>query len=551
MNNQEAGIFEKLHDFDFIDNVLNDVLYSDENEEDKAGAFYTIGKAYFELYSEYARAHQILLAIPEYFQDERYYFAVFSLCGKVAYHGGAYEKGLEECEIALKYSEQQGVDPLSRANLYLYLGLCAYELRILDKAIYYMTKANEYEFEDEEDNYRANFYLGMAYFRSEEYEKSIPYYHKATEKAMKVAEIIGKDVCTLPYYSNHYLGCIYAKIREFEEAVKYETLAFNYAITDEFKYFASFFLGDDYYLLKDYEKAVKYFNIALEYRKKEKEFNVRPDDLGRAEAHLRLGKSYYHLDENEKAIEQFKLFKKELKDKDRYYEYFYETGKAYADMKEYDSAIFNFEKALNLVDDDNDDKYYILYDLGVALYKADEYEDAVEVLQESLDYMETDTNKLYSYLYLAKCLYQLDEYQKSLEALREICDLEVGDYETCQVYTLIGENLYMLDEEEEAIKMLIFAKNHTENEYAIDKANYEIAKCYFSLENYEMTLKILSTLIENEYYNELYYFNYLLAGCFYQFEDRKNAQLFIARALEFGGDEYSYVLELKESIDEM
>lgn len=550
MNNQEIDVFERLHDFDYIDKVLDDILYSDKEEEEKIGIFYTIGKAYFELYSEYARAHQILLAIPHYFQDERYYFAVYSLCGKIAYHGGAYEKGLEDCELALKYSKQKGINFLSRANLYLYLGLCAYELRILDKAIHYITKANGYEFEDEEDNYRANFYLGMAYYRSEEYEQSLPYYHKATEKAMKVADIIGKDICTLPYYSNHYLGCSYAKVGEYEKAVKYEYLAFNHAVTDEFKYFASFFLADDYYLLEDYEKAVKYFNIALEYRKKEKEFNVRPDAEGRAEAHLRLGKSYYYLDENEKAIEQFKLFKEELKDKDRYYEYFLEIGKVYSDMGEYNTAIFNFEKALSLVDN-NRNKYYILYNLGRTLYRADEYEYAVEVLQKSLEYTRTDTNRFYSSLYLAKTFYQLDEYQESVEVLKEICDLEVGDYEICQVYTLIGENLYMLDEEEEAINMLTFAKNHTEDEETINKANYEIAKCYFSLENYEMVLKILSTLLENEDYNELYYFNYLLAGCFYQFEDRENAQLFIGRAVEFGGDEYSYVLELKESIDEM
>lgn len=551
MDNQRIDIFENLHDFDLIDNILNDVLYADNLEEkDKIKFFYYIGKAYFEQHSEYERAHQILLAIPHYFQNEASYLKEYLLMGKITYNAGKYDKGVQNCETALKYIDADVVTDDERAETYLYLGLCAYEIRDLKKAIHYMTLANGHRFEDPEDNYRANFYLAMAHHRANEFYEAIPYYHRATKEAEIMADIIGREYCTLPYYSNHWLARTYDEIEDLENTIKYELLAYKYAVADEFRYFASYNLGDAFLEAEDYKNAIKYYNLAIEYRKSESEFNFKPNNFMRAEVYYSLGKAYIQEEEYKKAIESLNTFKKYVNDKSRLHDYFYTIGEAYFELEDLESAIFSFEKAVDFANDDNE-RYYGLYELGKTLYENEDYSEAIEALNKSLDYMETDVNKVYSVLYLAKSFYQVDEYETALQLLREICELNVDDWATFETYYEIGSNLYMIDEEEEAINMFEFAKQQTDDQDDIDQANYGIAKCYSSLENFGAVLEILSTLIENSEYNELDYFNYLLAQAFHAFGDKEKAEIFIERALEFGGDEYDYILELKEEIDEM
>jgi len=196
-------------------------------------------------------------------------------------------------------------------------------------------------------NKKANYLLGIAYYKSEKYDKCKDYFKFASDEFPN---------------SNYYLGTIFSKNKDYKRAISYlenftknnndttvlEELGWNYLknndlqkvliLSDKLKSIrgdisSAYLLAAETYIAeKNYKKAVIEINKLLEY------------DLENDHAYLLRGKAKTFLKEIEKAIEDFKsaiTINKENVEANFY------LGFCYSSLKDYYKSIKHLDEALS------------------------------------------------------------------------------------------------------------------------------------------------------------------------------------------------------------
>jgi tetratricopeptide (TPR) repeat protein len=160
-----------------------------------------------------------------------------------------------------------------------------------DLAIEYFKMA----LEKDENNYKALFGLGKAYYFMDDKDNSIKYFEK-------VLELNPKDVDALEYLGDIYYEKDYEKaINYFKKALELKPKDINLILKIAYSYFE----------LKKYDDALKYYEKAL---------FLNPDVFRLEEIFEFMGRIYIYLGEDEKSMEYFG----KLKEINLYYDEIYE-----------------------------------------------------------------------------------------------------------------------------------------------------------------------------------------------------------------------------------
>jgi len=239
------------------------------------------------------------------------------------------------------------------ATVYGNIGLLYYEMKDYGKAIEYMEKNLALEpdsswsyyiigktYKSKGDTANASYYKeivnGMAYYRRENYDKTVEHYEKA----------IGLK----PDYAWAYYNMA-AVEKNYYEAIEYYEKAIK--LKPDFAE-AYFRIGNNYYILLELNKTTGELNkeIGIEFDKTLAENKAISYLKKAAELHPKFiyaypspGDVYFRIGDYDSAI---KYCKKQIETWHDYAEARYCIGAAYYEIGEYDKAIESFEKTLEL-----------------------------------------------------------------------------------------------------------------------------------------------------------------------------------------------------------
>ena len=422
-------------------------------------------------------------------------------------------------------------------------------------------------------------------------EKDVDYHEKSQEI---LEEYLKKDsnnrellfLLGLVQYDYLYINGEYKKvITTFKKL-----LNLNYKKDKVLYYLASLYYRDCYY--NDYEKIIQLLENAVKLNNKDSEywyllgnihFNIKKDynkalyyhkkaaEINYTETINNNKKYYYYtleqinlyLGNSKDAIENFKKAIKNLRDyfdeNDNYWHY---LGLSYEKNGQYDEALKNYKKALNInVRSELDDYFYkklytikSLYDLYKKLGKNDK---AIEMLEKNI---EKDVS---SPLMLISSEYNIfkgsETYNDIVQAYTNIIKCH---HNLKYTFVVLGDDSSDLYKEDACCEMLAYLyKRYGEYDKSIELYNQisienykNMAETYIEYKNYDKAIEIYKMLIKMYPDNKLnYYID--IAHTYEEAENYEEVVNYYNEALEIGTpiyyfEEIAYAYEKLEKYNE-
>jgi len=253
---------------------------------------------------------------------------------------------------------------------------------------------------------------------------------------------------------------------------------------------AQAYLGkaDAYYNIAEYKETIDVYEEAL--RKVSESIAQETID----KLHYGLAWAYLKEGEFKKAIDEFRKIAKQTEDKIVKVAALCQIGDAYQDSGEYNKAIETYDSILKDYPDSlyND---YIQYQLGVALLKNSNYDGAIMAFQGLKNHFpESKLVDDASYA-LGLVYFQRQDYKSSKEIFQRFQDeFKESSLKPESTY-LLGTSLYNLGDFAGAIEVFkSIIKEYSQNAELIQKAEYEIADCYYQMGNEKEAMERFRTL---------------------------------------------------------
>ncbi|CAH3150955.1 unnamed protein product [Porites lobata] len=366
-----------------------EIAQINKNTEEKAGAYYNLGIAYFSL-EDFHRAIEYLKqylsiaeevgntagcaykklgfayllqgdsrrAIEYHNQDLRIAKQVGDRAGEGCAYGnlGVAYHSLKEFQRAIEYHNQHlsiAKEVGNRAcegKAYGNLGHAYHSLKEFQRAIEYHNQdliiAKEVGDRAGEGCVYGN--LGLAYHSLKEFQRAIEYHNQH----LSIAKEVGNRACQGKAYAN--LGCAYLSLKEFHRAIEYnnEYLIIAKKVGHKRGQCEGYInLGNIYYLLGQYERAIEYTNKCLIIAK-EDGYRVWEGD-----AYSNLGEIHRRLNEFPRAMECHKKnlnIAKEVGDRKRKGRAYFHIGLVHESLGDVPQAMENYKQCISNAEETDD-----------------------------------------------------------------------------------------------------------------------------------------------------------------------------------------------------
>lgn len=242
------------------------------------------------------------------------------------------------------------------------------------------------------------------------------------------------------------------------------------------------------YNMAQYQKAINTYKEAL----------VKPAESTQQEIvdklHYGLAWSYLKEGEFKSAIDEFQKIASHSEDKIIKVAALCQIGDAYQDSGDYAKAIETYDSILkNYPDSFYSD--YVQYELGLTLLKSSNYEGAIMALQ-SLKNNFPDSKLLDDATYaLGLSYFQRENYAAARDIFAKFQqDFKDSNLKSQGLY-LLGTSLYNLEKFSEAIEVFKdIVKTYNQDTELVQKAEYEIADCYYQMGNEKEAMERFRTL---------------------------------------------------------
>ncbi|MDP2937985.1 MAG: tetratricopeptide repeat protein, partial [Candidatus Omnitrophota bacterium] len=235
--------------------------------------------------------------------------------------------------------------------------------------------------------------------------------------------------------------------------------------------------ADAYYNTAEYKKAISVYEEALNKTSESaSQENVDKLHYGLAWAFLKEG-------EFKKAIDEFQKIAKHTEDKIVKVAALCQIGDAYQDLGDYNKAIETYDSILkNYPDSLYSD--YIQYQLGITLLKTSNYDGAIMAFQSLKNHF-PDSKLLDDATYaLGLAYFQRQDYKSSKEIFEKFQDEFKDSNLKPESLYLLGTSLYNLGDFAKALEVFKnIIRMYNQNTELIQKAEYEIADCYYQMGN--------------------------------------------------------------------
>jgi CHAT domain-containing protein/Tfp pilus assembly protein PilF len=307
------------------------------------------------------------------------------------YEKGNYESAERYYKKALEISKKIGYKH-SEADAYLSFGEIESERDNYDGALRYFKKALKIYKEIGSKKGEADVYLNTGFFveyRKGDYEEALKYYEKALKIYKKIRDKRNEADAYLSFGEieserDNYDGAL----RYFKKALKiYKEIGSKKGEADVYLN-TGFFVE---YRKGDYEEALKYYEKALKIYKK-----IR-DKRNEADAYLSFGEIESDKGNYNDALKYFnKALRKSKNFPEVLYNSYYGIGKVYKSKNDFESAIENFEKSINIIEKIRElqikeetktkilEKAIFVYDEMIdTLISLNRYEEALEYLERT------------------------------------------------------------------------------------------------------------------------------------------------------------------------
>lgn len=209
------------------------------------------------------------------------------------------------------------------------------------------------------------------------------------------------------------------------------------------------------------------------------------------------------------------------------------AGDYYYRSNDNNLAASNFEKALEL----DPSRYPIWQQLMIIYFDFEDYEKVASLADRSLELFPSQTT---AYYFSGLANLQLKNYDKSLETLENGLFFIVNNNPLKgQFYTAIGDAYYGQENHEESDKAYSKALEIDPNDtYVLNNFSY-----YLSLrsENLQQALSMMKICVEQKPGVSSYEDTY--AWVFFKLKDYDNAQIWLKKAIESGGDSSPTIVE--------
>ncbi len=262
-----------------------------------------------------------------------------------------------------------------------------------------------------------------------------------------------------------------------------------------------------YYKEQEEKKAFDYINRALEYNpvsedalytkamllKHRREYKEAMECLNKLSEekpyHLsvnaRLGEIYGVLKEYEKEVEYYTRQLKIMPDARIYYD----RGYAYANMNQFEEAIRDYKKCIDL-DADSEMAVFAYTAMGDVYVYDEQEEKGIEYYQTALEKTYPEP-KLYIYHLLATAYTRIGDEEKALENAREYRDrAKEPNNNFARVFEMCGNYQEALD----GYRLYIESLKRKNIQYAKYKEIHKICKCYILMGRIEEASKIIEEI---------------------------------------------------------
>lgn len=239
--------------------------------------------------------------------------------------------------------------------------------------------------------------------------------------------------------------------------------------------------ADALYNMGEYKEAITVYGEGLKRLAESHQGEVPQEIIDK----LHYGLSWAYLKEGEfkEAIEEFQKVAKHSEDKVVKIAALCQIGDAYQDSQDYDKAIQAYD---NILKDYPDNLYsdYVQYQLGLALLKKSNYDGAImSFLSLKKNFPNSKMLDESSYA-LGLAYFQREDYNSSQEIFAKFPDEFKESPFKPQAMYLLGTSLYNLGQYAQAIEVFKdIIRIYAQDIELIQKAEYEIADCYYQLGN--------------------------------------------------------------------
>lgn len=231
------------------------------------------------------------------------------------------------------------------------------------------------------------------------------------------------------------------------------------------------------YNMAEYQKAIGLYKEALTKLPESSQREIA-DKL-----HYGLAWAYLKEGEFKSAIDEFQKIARQTEDKIIKVAALCQVGDAYQDLGDYAKAIETYD---NILKDYPDSFYsdYVQYQLGLVLLKSSNYEGAIMSFQ-NLKVNYPDSKLLDDATYaLGLSYFQRENYNASREIFAKFQEEFKDSNLKSQSLYLLGTSLYNLGKFTEATDVFKdIIKNYSHDTELVQKAEYEIADCFYQMGN--------------------------------------------------------------------
>ncbi len=442
---------------------------------------------------------------------------------KDAYQRIAYYRGVElfnngDFETAIDYFNRSNKYPENNAIMAqskYWTGEAKYRMGNYDEAIEihnrFLVTPGAYSL----DQYnRANYNIGYAYFRKEQYEKAIRAFRKfVTDEAKDTRLLVdaqlrlGDSYFVTKNYRNaidYYDKAIKRDIAESDYAMFQKSIALgaignydekaNSLIGFLQKYPNSNYLSDakyelanTYLVMDDPENALKHYSGVID---------DHPNSNHVKSAMLKKGLIYYNSYEDEKALEQFKNVVENYRGTEQSQEALEAMKIVYVNLDRVDDYV-EYTEGLGLSDITAVQRDSLTYVAAENRYMEGDWVNAARSFENYLDKYPDGIFNIDANYYGAESYYRMGEYNHALTGYEYVANKRKSRFSEKATVRAASIN-YKLGNYADALsfyKQLEKIADHSEN---LSKAKIGQMRCFFKVEQYEQAIDVASKVLEND-----------------------------------------------------
>ncbi|MCM8800322.1 MAG: tetratricopeptide repeat protein [Candidatus Omnitrophica bacterium] len=460
-------VYFSKNDFNQAANYYKNIIDNFSQSLYVRSAYYSLGWCFYQT-KDYLKALECFRKLKENYptKDEFFLNATFKIMDCL-YYLRDYQKLKEEVQSYLKINPKDKnlgllTFYLAEANYYTGNFQLSYEL--------YFKLIKEIDVEKRIKNL-SKLGLGWSCIKMEKYKEAEEIFNQIENTSLdtKDKEIFLLGKATLLNKKQNFLD----SLKVYDELSKK---------AEQLEVIIQAYLGkaDSLYNLARYQEAIGIYKEAIDRLSKEEIFKEFQDKL-----YYNLAWSYLKAGLFKEAINEFQKIASSSEDKMIKVSSLCLAADAYQDSGSYDKAIEVYSEILknypNTLYSD-----YIQYQIGLSYLRKQDYDSAILCFKNLLINFPNSQLLDEANYALALTYFQKEDYPKTAEVLSSFKDKFKDSPLRAEALYLYGSSLYNIEKFSEAIEIFKeITRDFTQNKELVQKAEYEIADCYYRLGNQE------------------------------------------------------------------